>query len=66
MKEKKLNTGRQFNNDYQMETSINPMYETSKNPTPGSLAKRNSSGMLFKTALETSNKKKTLRNNLDS
>lgn len=53
MKDKRLNTGRQNINDpsYRLDSSMNPMYETSKNSTPGSLNKKNSSGMLFKTAL---------------
>lgn len=65
-KQRRINTTRlNFNDNTQTQTS-NYLYETAKNSTPGSLNKKNSSGMLFKNALETSNKKKTLRNNLDS
>jgi hypothetical protein len=67
-KERKLNTNRENANDpfFRPETKPNALYETAKNPTPGSLTKKNSCSMLFKTALETSNKKKTLRNDADS
>lgn len=53
IKEKKLNTGRPniIDPSYRMDSSTNPIYETSKNSTPGSLSKKNSCGMLFKTAL---------------
>lgn len=53
IKDKKLNTGRQNINDpsYRLESSINPLFETSKKTAPGSLTKKNSCGMLFKTAL---------------
>ena len=64
-REKKINTARVNAKNIEPNT-YNPLYETTKTPNPGSLTKKNSSSMLFKTALETSNKKKTLRNHYDS
>lgn len=52
-KDRKLNTGRQNVNEptNRLNPASSQMYETSKNSNPGSLTKKNSGGMLFKTAL---------------